>query len=179
MCRLAVAWPDGVVPLGQGVVRFELQSLKLVGSRFGARGVVTAIQISRNSQAGFRRGRTNKVEDLLIAIEGFASPVLGDFREESMLDRIPLRSARGVVSDGDVETKPIGELRLKFCLPSPAAATVAATRVGKNEQLARMGILAKSFILPPMGDGVSGESGCVVRDANDDGTAVVDGLIDA
>jgi len=96
-----------------------------------------------------------------------------------VLDRIPLGSARGVVSDGDVETKAIGELRLEFCLPSPAAATVAATRVGKNEQLARMGILAKSFILPPMGDGVSGESGCVVRDANDDGTAVVDGLIDA
>ena len=70
---------DGVVPLGQGVVRFEFQSLKLVGSGFGASGVVTAIQISRNGQAGFRRGGTDKIEDLSIAIEGFAGPVLGDF----------------------------------------------------------------------------------------------------
>src|SRR5213594_3899366 len=90
-----------------------------------------------------------------------------------------LGRASGVVSDGDVEMKAIGELRLQFRFPSPAVATVAATRVGKNEQLARMGILGKSFALPPMGDGVSGESGGVVRDANDDGSAVVDGLIDA
>jgi len=131
---------------------------------------MSAVQIGRNGQAGCRRGRTDKVKDLLVAIERFARPVFGDFGEEPMLDGIPLGSASGVVSDGDVEMKAIGELSLQFRFPSPAATTVAATRVGKNEQLARMGILGKSFTLPPMGDGVSGESGGVVRDANDDGT---------
>ena len=179
MCRLPAAWPDGVVPLGEGVVRFEFQPLKLVASGFGASAVVSAVQISRNGQTGFRRGRTDKVKDLLVAIEGFARPVFGDFGEEPMLDGIPLGSASGVVSDGDVEMKAIGGLSLQFRFPSPAATTVAATRVGKNEQLARMGILGKSFTLPPMGDGVSGESGGIVRNANDDGPAVVDGLIDA
>jgi len=179
MCRLAAAWADGVVPLGQNVVRFELQSLKLFRTGFGASGVMSAVQIGRNGQAGCRRGRTDKVKDLLVAIERFARPVFGDFGEEPMLDGIPLGSASGVVSDGDVEMKAIGELSLQFRFPSPAATTVAATRVGKNEQLAGMGILGKSFTLPPMGDGVSGESGGVVRDANDDGPAVVDGLIDA
>src|SRR5207249_1402492 len=109
-------------------------------------------------QAGCRRGRTDKVKDLLVAIERFARPVFGDFGEEPMLDGIPLGSAGGVVSDGDIEMKAIGELRLQFGFPSPAAATIAAARVGKNEQLARMRILRKSFTLPPMGDGVSGES---------------------
>src|SRR5438128_11522808 len=92
---------------------------------------------------------------------------------------MPLGRASGVVSDGDVEMKAIGELSLQFRFPAPAATTVAAARVGNNEQLAGMGILGKSFTLPPMGDGVGGESGGVVRDANDDGPAVVDGLIDA
>src|SRR5438128_12658470 len=92
---------------------------------------------------------------------------------------MPLGRASGVVSDGDVEMKAIGELSLQFRFPGPAATTVAATRVGKNEQLAGMGILGKSFTLPPMGDGVSGESGGVVSDANDDGPARVEGLIHA
>src|SRR2546427_10643914 len=157
--QLAAAWPDGVVPVGQSVVRFELQSLKLFRTGFGASGVMSAVQIGRNGQAGCRRGRTDKVKDLLVAIERVASPVFGDFGEEAMLDGIALGSASGVVSDGDVEMKAIGELSLQFRFPGPAATTVAATRVGKNEQLAGMGILGKSFTLPPMGDGVSGESG--------------------
>src|SRR5213593_3105330 len=89
MCRLTAAWSDGVVPLGQSVVRFELQSLKLFRAGFGASGVMSAVQIGRNGQAGFRRGRTDKVKDLLVAIEGFARPVFGDFGEEAMLNGIP------------------------------------------------------------------------------------------
>src|SRR5207244_6631845 len=123
MCRLAAAWADGVVPLGQSVVRFELQSLKLFRTGFGASGVMSAVQIGRNGQAGFRRGRTDKVKDLLVAIEGFARPVFGNFGEEPMLDGIPLRTPATIMSDGDVEMKAIGELRLQFRFPSPAAAT--------------------------------------------------------
>ena len=70
MCRLAAAWADGVVPLGQNVVRFELQSLKLFRTGFGASGVMSAVQIGRNGQAGCRRGRTDKVKDLLVAMRG-------------------------------------------------------------------------------------------------------------
>src|SRR2546427_745252 len=101
MCRLAAAWADGVVPLGQNVVRFELQSLKLFRTGFGASGVMSAVQIGRNGQAGCRRGRTDKVKDLLVAIERFVNPVFGDFGEEAMLDGIPLGSANGGVSVGE------------------------------------------------------------------------------
>src|SRR5437016_1537208 len=96
-----------------------------------------------------------------------------------MFNGVPLGSSGGIGSDSDVETKAIGQLRLQFGFPSSSPAIVAAARVGKNEQLARAGILGKSFMLPPMGNGMSGESRCVVRDANDDGAVVVDGLIDA
>jgi len=40
---------------------------------------------------------TNEVEHLLIAVKGFAGPVLGDLRKETMLDGIPFRSPCGVV----------------------------------------------------------------------------------
>src|SRR2546428_13334954 len=126
MCRLAAAWADGVVPLGQNVVRFELQSLKLFRTGFGASGVMSAVQIGRNGQAGCRRGRTDKVKDLLIAIERVARPLVGDLGEEPMLDGIPLGSASAVVRYGDVVMKAIGELSLRFRISSHSTITRAA-----------------------------------------------------
>lgn len=96
-----------------------------------------------------------------------------------MLDRIPLGSTGRIVSDGDRELEAIGELRLEFCFPSPAPATVATARVGENEQFARMGVLQTSLTLPPMTDSVSREGGCVVRNTDDDRTTVGKRLVDA
>ena len=50
-----------------------------------------------------------------------------------MFDRIPLGSSRGIVSDGNVEMKAVGELGLQFGLPGTAAITIAAAGVGKDE----------------------------------------------
>ena len=96
-----------------------------------------------------------------------------------MLNRVPLGNAGGIVGDGDVEGEAVGELSLQLGFPSAAAATVATTRVGENQQLAGARVLRKSFILPPVSNGMRGESRGVVRDANDDRTTVVNGLINA
>ena len=77
------------------------------------------------------------------------------------------------MGDGDVEGEGVGELSLQLGFPSAAAATVATTRVGENQQLAGARVLRKSFILPPVSNGMRGESRGVVRDANDDRTTVV------
>ena len=158
---------------------FECQSAELLGSGFQPCGIVTTIEVRRNGQAGLGRGCADEVKDLLVAVEGFTGPVFGDFREEAMLDRIPLGSTGWIVGDSDSEVETIRELRLEFCFPSPAAATVTTTRVRENEQFARVGMLQTSLTLPPMTDSVSSEGGCVVRNTDDDRTTVGERLVDA
>ena len=140
---------------------------------------MTSIQISGYGQAGFRRRGANEVKNLLIGVERFATPVFRDFGEEAMLDRIPLGSTGGIVSDGDIEVERIGELGLEFGFPCAAPAAVAASSIGQDEQLARVSVLKGAFTQPPVSDGVSGECGSIVRDAYDNGTAIQERLIDA
>ena len=83
------------------------------------------------------------------------------------------------MGDGDLEGEAVGELSLQLGFPSAAAATVATARVRENQQLAGAGVLKKSFTLPPVSNGMRGESRGVVRDANDDRTTVDNGLINA
>jgi hypothetical protein len=84
-----------------------------------------------------RRGGADKVQDFRIAVEGFAGPVLGDFREEAVFDGIPFRGAGGIVGDGDRELVTVGELGLEFGFPGAGAATIAAAGVGQNQELVR------------------------------------------
>jgi len=160
-------------------VRFELKAPKLLRGGFSAGRVVTTVQVGGDSQSTFRGSRADEVKDLLIAIEGFTGPVFGDFREESMLNRIPLGSAGGIVGDGDDEVEGIGELGLDFGFPRAATTAVAAASVGENEQLTGLSVLNGSFPLPPVSDSMSSESGSVVRNADDNGAAVGEGLVDA
>jgi len=157
----------------------ESKSAKLVGRRFTTGGVITSVQVGGDSQAGFCGSRAYEVQDLLIAIEGLTGPVFGDFRKESMLNGIPLGSAGGIVSNGDVEAKGIGDLRLDFGFPRAATTAVAAAGVGENENWTGLRVLKGSFTLPPKSDRMSGKSGSVVRDADNDRAAVGKGLIDA
>ena len=140
---------------------------------------MATIEIGGNGQAGLGGSCPDEIEDLLVAVEGFTSPVFGDLGKETMLDRVPLRSTGRIMSDGDGEVETIGKLRLEFCFPSSAAATITAARVGENEQFAGVGMLQTSFTLPPMTDSVRSEGGCVVRNTDDDGTPVGERLIDA
>ena len=50
-----------------------------------------------------------------------------------MFDGIPLRSARGIVSDGDIEMKAVRELGLQFGLPGTATIAIAAAGISKDE----------------------------------------------
>jgi hypothetical protein len=48
--------------------------------------IVATVEVSGDGKAGLSCGGTNEVENLLIAVAGFAGPVLGDLRKETMLD---------------------------------------------------------------------------------------------
>jgi len=131
-----------------------------------------SIEVGGDGQARPGRGGTDKVEDLLITVEWLGGPVLGDLREQSMFDGIPFGSAGGVVGDGDGETEGVAELSLEFSLPGPAAAAIAAARIGQNQELASPPIANRAFAFPPAGDGMSSEGGSIVGDADKDRTAV-------
>jgi hypothetical protein len=81
-------------------------------------------------------GGADEAEDLLIAIERLASPVLGDFREEAVFDGIPFGSTGWIVSNREGQGEGVGQLRLEFCFPGTATTAVAAAGVAQNEDLA-------------------------------------------
>ena len=119
------------------------------------------------------------MEDLLIAVERFTGPVLGDVGEETMFDGVPFRSTGGVVGDGESEAVGISQLGLEFCFPSAATITVTAAGIAKDEELSRARIAKRSLFSPPEGDGVSGEGGCVMRDADHNGASIGEQIINA
>ena len=62
--------------------------------------------------------------------------------------------------------KRIGQLGLELGFPGVTAATVAAAGVSQNEQLAGTTIAGRTFLVPPMSDGMSGKGGGVVGNAD-------------
>jgi hypothetical protein len=71
-----------------------------VGIDGGTGFVLGAVEIGGDRQSGLSLGDAKEVEDFLVAVQRFVGPVLGDFREQAMLDGIPLGGAGGVVGDG-------------------------------------------------------------------------------
>ena len=59
----------------------------------GAGFVVPTIKICRNSEAGASSSLANELEDLLVTDEWLASPVLGNFREQTMFNSISRRQS--------------------------------------------------------------------------------------
>ena len=76
-------------------MRLQSKCLELLGLWFGASGIVATIEVSGDGQAGFGFGRADEVQDLLIAVEWFASPVLGDLGEETVLNGFHLEAPVG------------------------------------------------------------------------------------
>ena len=101
----------------------------------------------------------HEVEQLPIAVERLPGPVLGDFREQAMLDRIPWGSAGGVVSHRHGESEAMAELGLQFGLPGTATTTIAAARVGEDRQSARGAITRPLVEEASHGGGGDGDAG--------------------
>ena len=76
-----------------------------------------------------------------------------------MLDRIPFGSTGRIVGNGYGQGKRVGQLGLELGFPGMTAATVAAAGIGQDEQLAGTTIAGRTFVVPPMSDGMSGKGG--------------------
>src|SRR5712692_10832132 len=73
----------------------------------------------------------------------------------------------------------IGQLRLELGFPSAATIAVTTAGIAEDEELSGAWITEQSLLAPPMSDGVSGEGRCVMGDADYDGAAIGEQIIDA
>ncbi len=159
-------------------MRLQSKRLKLIECWFSAGGIVAAVEVSGDRQAGLSSGGANEVQNLLIAVEWFAGPVLGDLGKEPVFNGVPFGGASRVVGNGERQTERVGQLSLEFGFPGTASSAIAAPGVAENEELAGTWIADRSLLTPPMRDGMGGKSGCVMRDANRDRPSIGEQIID-
>lgn len=157
----------------------EAKPLKLFRRGFDAGRIVAAIQVGGDRQARLGSGGADEAEDLLVAVERLPCPVFGDFREEAMLNGVPLGRARGIVGHGEGEAKGIGELGLEFGFPGATPVAIAAARVAEQQQAPGVGLAHAPFVVPPARNRASGEGRRIVRDADGDAAAIGQHVVNA
>ena len=108
----------------------------MIGCRFKATRIMMTIEVCIDAQPGLGMSGAGIVEDFLVRVQWFASPVSGDFRKQAMLDGIPLGSAGRIMRHSYGEGEGVGQLPLNFGFPSVTAATVTAAGISQDEQLA-------------------------------------------
>ena len=72
----------------------------------------------------------------------------------------------------------VAELPLELVLPGAARGRVAASRVCQDEQMPALGVEPASLLLPPFANGGRGESGGLMRDADEHRATIGLGVID-
>src|SRR5215468_827067 len=162
-------------------VGFDVDRLDLLRRDSLAGGVASLVESSTNHESAVVRGVCDQVDDGLVGAEGATAPVDRDERKEAVLDLVPLAGPWREMTDADGEAEFVGDA-LQIVLPDVGAVAVAATGVGGDENLARVGIPLRTDLFPPRLDGGDREHRGVVIDADADepvvGTDVVDAVRD-
>src|SRR5450631_4386126 len=122
---------DDVEALNLGID--DLDAL-LVGAR---------VERALDLQAGLGRRRADQLDDGDSIRQRPPAPVLRNVAEQAVLYSVPLRCARRVVVDTKHEPRLVGEL-LQLDLPQSYARPIRAAAIGRDRQLASLGIA-----LPP------------------------------
>jgi hypothetical protein len=88
-----------------------------------------------DDQPGLGLGIVDVAEHVVKRTQWTARPRFADFAEQPVFDRVPLRGAGGIMTNGDRQPQPIGQFLLKLLFEDPAARSVRATAIGFNEQV--------------------------------------------
>ena len=150
----------------------------LVAIGRGPGRIVPSVKICGNDKPGVGASVADEIEDLGIAVKWLSGPVFGDFRKQPVLNGIPFGSAARIMRDRYGEPESIAELDLKFCLPGPGTTAVAAAGIGKDEQLPAV-VTRGTLVLPATCDGMGGEGSRVMGDADENGAAIRQQIVNA
>lgn len=96
-----------------------------------------------------------------------------------MFDGVPFGSTGREVTNGDRKAESIGHLDLKLMFPGSGLIAIAAASVAQDEQFQCVGIKVRTGALPPVADGVNGESWCIGRLTDVDIAQIALDVVDA
>ena len=116
------------------------------------------------------------MDDGLEADERLAAPILGDEREQAMLDPVPLAGSGRQVTDRDGDAELVSE-SLQLALPQTDTHPVAAAAIGGDQQLRRMRVARTTHRLPPAPNGIDREARRVIVDADAHPSGIVGDVV--
>src|SRR5947208_3362329 len=89
--------------------------------------------------AGRSASMANELADSVVVDEWLTCPIDADWTEEAMFDRIPFGCASRIMGHGDAQTSLVCD-QLESSLPGVRAGAIGAARVGKDQQMAGVGM---------------------------------------
>ena len=107
--------------------------------------------------AGFCRSGPNIIEHSYMVFQRPACPVFADRAEKTVFDGVSLGSPRGVMANRNANAELIAQLGLQAIFPDVTACPVAATSVGQDKQLGRIGVAFLLLFSVPQGQAIGGK----------------------
>ena len=171
-------WMDDVVPVAMKVGASQEQTIHLDVRHLDTKGILTRIELGFHREPGRRADAADELRDRLVIDQRATAPVFGDVAEQPMLDLVPLRGPRRKVRHADGESCAVREaLQLTFL--ERGAGAVAAPRIGRDEEFARVGICLLPHVPPPPRNGFDREGRRVVIDTHADPAGVLRQVVHA
>src|SRR5262245_60550554 len=158
---------------------FEVQLLHFFSADLLPLSIGVLIEVSGHRQPGGRGRPADTPEHNPQCPKRLPLPVPADLAEEAMLNRIPLRAPRRVVTDGYGQPEAVAEMLLQIDLPGSGSTPVATAAVCQDQQVGGLGIGGTPFFLPPPANRTHRELRGVVRQPNYYATPVPGRVINA
>ena len=96
-------------------------------------------QLRGDRQPRRRGGVAQRPQHCLEAAQGLACPVETDLTEPAMLNRLPLRTARWIMTDRHRHPEPVAEVAWPLRLPQPGPTPITAPRIGQDQEVRGLG----------------------------------------
>src|SRR5260370_42223533 len=144
-------WADCIVPVAVEIAAPDTDGVHLGVADLDAGGIGGGIDLALDLQPGIGGRGRNELDDGLVADERSRPPILGNEREEAMLDLVPFARAGREMADGDDKAE-LGGQDLQLALPQPQTDANAAAAIGGEQQPPCMREARPAHRLPPAPD---------------------------
>src|SRR6266576_760380 len=170
---------NGIVPLRTDRVWLHMLCLHHgVGDLLA--GLIEAIEHLCSDVQARRGGRVTPIaEHGVEGAQGLAGPVETKLAAQSMRNRIPLRAASRVMTDGHHQPESVAELALELGFPPARTISVTAPRIGQEQEVRGVRVGHTPALLPPLRNRRDGKLRGIGRRAAIDRPLVAPRVIDA
>src|SRR5271156_5462874 len=150
----------------------EFYPREFVVAHFDARRICRVVDGGSNSQARACLGVADQFHYRLQGHQWLTPPILGDKREQPVLDFVPLTGSRWEVADCQLQPRLVG-YALQRDFPEATADTVATATIGHDQQFRRTRKPLLPHLTPPPQNCIGGELRGIVIDPDANPTLVV------